>query len=57
MSDFPKDFTLLLYLMAESVSTVVPGITCPPWNFTLTMGAGVQSELPVTAYVFSESFS
>lgn len=57
MSDFPKDFTLLLFLMAESVSTVVPGITCPPWNFTLTMGAGVQSELPVTAYVFSESFS
>lgn len=56
-SVFQKDFTLRLFLMAESVATVVPGITSPPWSSTLRMRAGVRSELPVTAYMFSESFS
>lgn len=57
ISIFPKDFTLGLFLMAESMATVIPGIMSSPWSFTPRMGAEVQSELFLTAYVFSESFS
>lgn len=54
---FSKGFTLGLLMMAKPTAIVIPRAMASPWAALLGWAAGVQSELPVTANVFSESFS